>query len=132
MVKKIYFPREVLPLSFTLSQFINMLLSFIVIFVVVFISGVEQNPKALLLLPLTMLIEFVLSLGVTFLGAKVLFPIPLIMRSSAYTRYYFDGMDVCYTDIISLRYGAGKSAQFFLVESHDICDDCLQGYIILR
>ena len=31
MVKKIYFPREVLPIAFTLSQFVNMLLSFIVI-----------------------------------------------------------------------------------------------------
>ena len=39
MVKKIYFPREVLPISFTLSQFVNMLLSFLVIFVVLFFSG---------------------------------------------------------------------------------------------
>lgn len=67
MVKKIYFPREVLPISFTLSQFINMLLSFIVIFVVVFFSGVGINLKALLYLPIIMLIEFVLGLGVTYL-----------------------------------------------------------------
>lgn len=67
MVKKIYFPREVLPISFTLSQFINMLLSFIVIFVVVFFSGVEINPVAMLYLPIVMLIEFVLGLGVTYL-----------------------------------------------------------------
>lgn len=67
MVKKIYFPREVLPISFTLSQFVNMLLSFIVIFVVVFFSGVQINPVALLYLPLIMLIEFVLGLGVTYL-----------------------------------------------------------------
>ena len=67
MVKKIYFPREVLPISFTLSQFINMLLSFIVIFVVVFISGVKIPVQALLYLPLIMIIEFVLALGITFL-----------------------------------------------------------------
>ena len=38
MVKKIYFPREVLPISFVTSQFVNMLLSFIVIFVVLIVS----------------------------------------------------------------------------------------------
>lgn len=67
MVKKIYFPRDVLPISYTVSQFVNLLLSFIVIFVVVFISGVEINPMALCYLPLIMLIEFVLCLGITYL-----------------------------------------------------------------
>jgi len=67
MVKKIYFPREVLPLSFTISQFVNMLLSFLVIFAVLFISRVGIQPMALLYLPLVMLIEFVLALGTTYL-----------------------------------------------------------------
>ena len=67
MVKKIYFPREVLPLSFTISQFINMLLSFIIIFIVVLISGVKVNLIALLYLPLIMIIEFILALGATYL-----------------------------------------------------------------
>lgn len=67
MVKKIYFPRDVLPISFTVSQFINMLLSFIVIFVVVFISDVPINLIALCYLPLIMLIQFVLCLGITYL-----------------------------------------------------------------
>lgn len=67
MVKKIYFPREVLPLAFTLSQFVNMLLSFIVIFIVIIFSGVGINPAALMYLPLVMLVEFILALGVTCL-----------------------------------------------------------------
>lgn len=67
MVKKIYFPRDVLPISFTVSQFINMLLSFVVIFAVVFVSGVGINFKAFLCLPVIMLIEFILCLGVTYL-----------------------------------------------------------------
>lgn len=32
MVKKIYFPREVLPVAYVTSQFVNMLLTFLVIF----------------------------------------------------------------------------------------------------
>lgn len=71
MVKKIYFPREVLPIAFTLSQFVNMLLSFIVIFVVVFFSGVKIALPALLCLPLVMIIEFVLALGITFLASAL-------------------------------------------------------------
>ncbi len=67
MVKKIYFPREVLSIAFTISQFVNMLLSFLVIFAVLIISGIRLNPQALFFLPLVMLVEFVMALGVTYL-----------------------------------------------------------------
>lgn len=71
MVKKIYFPRDVLPIAFTISQFVNMVFSFIIIFVVVFISGIGVNPVALLYLPLIMLIEFILCLGATYLVSSL-------------------------------------------------------------
>lgn len=71
MVKKIYFPREVIPLSYTISQFVNMLLSFIVIFVVLFISGHGINVKAISYLPLIMIIEFLLAMGITFIVSAV-------------------------------------------------------------
>ncbi len=67
MVKKIYFPREVLPIAFTLSQFVNMLLSFLVIFIVVIFSGIDIRLINFLYLPVVMLIEFNLALGITFL-----------------------------------------------------------------
>lgn len=66
MVKKIYFPREVLPLAFTVSQFVNMLLSFLVIFAVLLCSGRGISLPALLYLPLVMLAEFLLALGVVY------------------------------------------------------------------
>ena len=64
MVKKIYFPREVLPISFVVSAFVNMLYSFIVVFAVL-VFGV--NPEALLYLPVVFAVEFLLCLGVTLL-----------------------------------------------------------------
>ncbi len=67
LVKKIYFPREVLPIAFVLSQFVNMLLTFIVIFIVLFISGQGVNPVALLFLPVIMSVELVLALGITMI-----------------------------------------------------------------
>ena len=67
MVKKIYFPREVLPVSFVTSQFVNMLLSFIVVFAVLLISGKGFNPIALLYLPLIMVIEYILALAMALM-----------------------------------------------------------------
>lgn len=71
MVKKIYFPREVLPLSYVMSQFVNMLLSFVVIFAVLIVSRHVINPMALLCLPVVMLVEFVLALGMAMLSSAV-------------------------------------------------------------
>lgn len=67
MVKKIYFPREVLPISFVTSAFVNMLFCFIMIFLVVGISGRGFNPIALLFLPLVMIIEYIMALGFTMI-----------------------------------------------------------------
>lgn len=71
MVKKIYFPRQVLPIAFTTSQFVNMILSFIIIFIVVFFSGIGLHAKALIYLPLVMIIEYILALGITFLASAL-------------------------------------------------------------
>lgn len=71
MVKKIYFPREVLPISFVVSQFVNMLLSFLVIFLVLLLAGYTLNPTAILCLPVIMAVEFVLALGFTFVVSAV-------------------------------------------------------------
>ena len=63
MVKKIYFPREVLPISTVTSGFINMLLTFVVIFAVLLVSGNGINPISLLCLPVVMIVEYILCLG---------------------------------------------------------------------
>lgn len=67
MVKKIYFPREVLPIAYVTSGFVNMLLCFIIVFVAVGVSGIGFNPLALLFLPLVMLVEYILTLGIALI-----------------------------------------------------------------
>ena len=69
MVKKIYFPRIVLPMSFATSCFVNMLFCFIVIFGVIIVTGYGINFFALLYLPLIMIIEYILSLGITLIAS---------------------------------------------------------------
>ena len=71
MIKKIYFPREVLPIAFVSAQFINMLLSFIIVFVVLGASGYGFCGKALLLLPVVVIIEYILALGMTLFFSAV-------------------------------------------------------------
>ena len=62
-MKKIYFPREILPIAYVTSAFVNMLFCFIVIFAVVLVSGVHISIKGLLCLPIIMLVEYILALG---------------------------------------------------------------------
>lgn len=71
MVKKIYFPREVLPIAHVTSQFINMLLSFIVVFAVLIFAGYTMNPLAILCLPVIMIVEYILALGLTMIMSAV-------------------------------------------------------------
>lgn len=69
MVKKIYFPREVLPISYVTTAFVNMLLTFLVIFAVLIIGGYGLNLSALLYLPIIMLVEYLLCLGIAFVAS---------------------------------------------------------------
>ena len=71
MVKKIYFPREVLPIAFVTSQFVNMLLCFVVLFGVLIVSGKGLSGRALLYLPIVMVVEYILALGITLLFSGV-------------------------------------------------------------
>jgi len=71
MVKKIYFPREVLPIAFVTSQFVNMLLSFLVIFSVLLFSGKGINFATLLYLPIIMMVEYILALSVAMISSAV-------------------------------------------------------------
>ncbi len=71
MVKKIYFPREVLPIATVTTNFVNMLLCFIVIFAVVIFSGTPLNPLAILCLIPVLAVEYILALGMALLVAGI-------------------------------------------------------------
>lgn len=71
MVKKIYFPRQVMPISFVSTCFVNMLLCFIVIFIVIGFSGIGVNFVALLYLPIIMFVQYILALGVAMLSSAI-------------------------------------------------------------
>lgn len=74
LVKKVYFPREVLPLAGILSNLVNFLLSLIVLFALIFAFSVKITP-AILMLPLIILAQtfFVLGLGFFLATANVFY-----------------------------------------------------------
>lgn len=71
MVKKIYFPREVIPISYVTSAFVNMLLSFIIVFLAVLVSGYGINLLSFVFLPLIMIIEYIFALGIAFIASAI-------------------------------------------------------------
>jgi len=67
LIKKIYFPREIIPISYVTGAFVNMVLSFIVVLAVALISGVRPTIGGLLCLPVIMLVEYIMALGIAFI-----------------------------------------------------------------
>ena len=71
LVKKIYFPREVLPIAYVTSSFVNMLFSFVIIFLAILFSGIGFNFIAILYLPIIMIVEYILALGIAMLTSAL-------------------------------------------------------------
>ena len=71
LVKKIYFPRMVIPISYVTSCFVNMLLCFIVIFAVIIVTGAGINFLAVLTLPVIMIVEYIFALGMAMIASAV-------------------------------------------------------------
>ncbi len=70
IIKKVYFPREILPIATSTSNLINFLISSILVFLAVFISGIGLT-KAVVVLPLIILIQYILQLGLSFILSAI-------------------------------------------------------------
>lgn len=70
ILKKVYFPREILPISTVTSGLVNFLISCVIIFVFLIFSGIGFS-KYLIFFPLLVLIEYILLLGIAFILSSV-------------------------------------------------------------
>lgn len=66
ILKKVYFPREIIPISITTSQLVNFLITCIIMAIFIIFSGVGFSVHVLLF-PLLVLIQYILILGLTFI-----------------------------------------------------------------
>ena len=71
LIKKIRFPREIIPISYVTSQFVNMLLSFIVVIIVSVVSCVKLTVGGILCLPVIMLVEYMMALGIALISSSL-------------------------------------------------------------
>ncbi len=70
LIKKVYFPREVLPVSTVLANLVNFLLALTVLFVMLFVAGIGLTRWALLL-PLVILVQVIFTVGLGLMLATL-------------------------------------------------------------
>ena len=95
IIKKVYFPREILPISIATSGLVNFLISFIVIFLFVIFSGIGISYN-ILFLPLVILAQYLLSLGIIFITSAV----DVYIRDAEYIINFFINMLFYATPIV--------------------------------
>lgn len=66
IIKKVYFPREILPISVVLSNTVNFCITFIIIIVFLLFSGVGISWH-ILLVPIILLVQMFLLFGIAFI-----------------------------------------------------------------
>jgi lipopolysaccharide transport system permease protein len=66
LIKKVYFPREVLPISVVLSNLVNFLIALPVFFILAMVSGIMPN-RHLLFLPIPILIQVTFAIGIVLI-----------------------------------------------------------------
>jgi len=70
ILKKVYFPRIILPISVVTSAAINFIISTIIILIFVLFSGMGFS-KFLIFYPIVLLVQFILSLGISFIVSAI-------------------------------------------------------------
>jgi len=70
IIKKVYFPREILPISTATSNLINFLITEVIVLVALLISGVGIGPT-IILLPIIILMQYILQLGLAFIFSAI-------------------------------------------------------------
>ena len=71
LVKKVYFPRQILPIVSLTVNFVNLLISFVIIYGILLVSGWGINLKLQILLIPVMIIEYILALGLALLLSAI-------------------------------------------------------------
>ena len=70
IIKKVYFPREILPISTATSNLINFLITGIIVIIVLLVSGIGIGPS-ILILPIVILMQYILQLGLAFIFSSI-------------------------------------------------------------
>ena len=95
IIKKVYFPREILPLSIVTSALINFLISCLIIVVFLICSGIGFSFN-ILFLPIIVLIQYILQLGIILITGSI----NVYIRDAEYIINFFVSMVFYATPIL--------------------------------
>ena len=70
IIKKVYFPREILPISVVTSGIVNYLISCLVMFIFLICSGIGFS-KYIVFFPIIMIAQYLLTLGIIFITSAI-------------------------------------------------------------
>lgn len=70
IIKKVYFPREILPISVVTSGIVNYLISCLVMFIFLICSGIGFS-KYIVFFPIVMIAQYLLTLGIIFITSAI-------------------------------------------------------------
>lgn len=70
IIKKVYFPREILPLSVATSNLLNFFITSFLVLIALLISGIGIK-SSILVLPFVILIQYILQLGISFILSAI-------------------------------------------------------------
>ena len=70
IIKKVYFPREILPISIVGSNLVNFIISCLIIFLFLIFSGIGFSPY-ILFLPLIILVQTIFQMGIVFITSAI-------------------------------------------------------------
>lgn len=70
VLKKVYFPREIIPISVVTSEAVNFLISTIITLAFVIISGIGIS-KYILLYPIILMVQYIFLIGISFIVTSI-------------------------------------------------------------
>ena len=95
IIKKVYFPREILPIAINTSGLINFLISCLIIFIFLICSGIGFS-WYILYLPFIILVQYILQLGIILITSAI----EIYIRDAEYIINFFVTMLFYATPII--------------------------------
>lgn len=87
IIKKVYFPREILPISVVSSALVNFLISCIIIIIFLICSGIGFS-YFILMLPIIIIIQYIVILAIVFITSSI----NVYIRDAEYIINFFISM----------------------------------------
>ena len=109
IIKKVYFPRQILPISIITSGLVNFLISCLIIFIFLIFSGIGFS-FYIIFLPIIIIIQYILQLGIILITSSI----DVYVRDTEYIINFFISLLFYATPILYSLEMFPEKIRFFL------------------